>query len=189
MYSNFISDKQLIINYLEGDEESLKILVKRYLKPIYSFVYRFIGDNHNAEDITQEVFIKVWRNLKKFNQQKNFKTWIFSIAKNTSIDWLKKKKTVPFSNFENQKGENTLIKTLTDPAPLPNELLERADISQMLTSVIEKLSLKYRMVLFLRYNDHFNFREIAEALGEPLHTIKTRHGRAIKMLKKLLQRK
>lgn len=193
MYNNFISDKQLITNYLEGDEESLKILVKRYLRPIYSFVYRFIGDSHSAEDITQEVFIKVWRNLKKFNQQKSFKTWIFSIAKNTSIDWFRKKKTVPFSNFSAQSGsasdeENMLTKTLVDPAPLPDKLLERANTSQMLTSVIEKLSQKYRTVLFLRYNDHFNFREIAEALGEPLYTIKSRHRRALIMLKKFLPR-
>lgn len=186
MCSNFISDKQLIINYLKGDEESLEILVKRYLRPIYSFVYRFIGDNHSAEDITQEVFVKVWRNLKKFDKNKSFKTWIFSIAKNTSIDWFRKKKTVPFSNFENAEGENTLTKTLADPAPLPDELFERASVREMLTAVMKQLSLKYRMVLFLRYNDHFTFREIAEALGEPLHTIKSRHRRALIILKKLL---
>lgn len=186
MCSNFISDKQLIINYLKGDEESLGILVKRYLRPIYSFVYRFVGDNHNAEDITQEIFIKVWRNLKKFDKNKSFKTWIFSIAKNASIDWLRKKKTVPFSNFENTEGENTLTKTLADPAPLPDKLLERASVGEMLNIVMKQLSPQYCMVLFLRYNDHFTFREIAEALGEPLHTIKSRHRRALIILKKLL---
>jgi len=179
-------DKQLITDYLAGDEKSLEVLIKHYLKPIYSFVYRYVGNSQDAEDITQEVFIKVWRNLKKFDQSKSFKTWIFSIAKNTSIDYLRKKKTVPFSNFENEAGENILTETLANPLPLPDELFERAGIAQILNTVIQQLSPKYRMVLFLRYNDHFNFREIAEALGEPLNTIKSRHRRALILLKKLL---
>ena len=86
------SDKQLIINYLKGDEKSLELLIQSYLKPIYSFVYRCTGNTQDAEDVTQEVFVKVWRNLKKFDQRKSFKTWIFAIAKNTAFDHLKKRK-------------------------------------------------------------------------------------------------
>ncbi len=180
------TDEQLIFSYLDSDEKSLELLIREYLKPIYSFAYRYIGNAQDAEDITQEVFVKVWRNLKKFDQSKIFKTWIFSIAKNTAIDFLKKKRVIPFSEFETEDGENMLTDTLADPSPLPQELLERADMAQLLNSAMEKLSPKYRMVLFLRYNDHFNFREIAEALGEPLHTIASRHRRALVMLKKLL---
>ncbi len=179
------SDKQLIIDYLAGDEGAFEALIKSYLKPIYSFVYRYVGDEQEAEDITQEVFVKVWRNLKKFDQNKNFKTWIFSIAKNTSIDWLRKKKAIPFSNFENEEGENILIETLANPAPLPNEILERIGITETLNAVMNQLIPKNRMVLFLRYNDHFTFREIAEVLGEPLNTIKSRHRRALILLRKL----
>lgn len=179
-------DQQLVADYIAGDEKSLEILIKRYLKPIYSFICRYVGNSQDAEDITQEVFMKVWRNLKKFDQQKSFKTWIFSIAKNSSIDWLKKKKTIPFSNFENEAGENLLTKRLVDPAPLPYELLERAGISEIVNKAMNQLTPQYRMVLFLRYNDHFTFREIAEVLGEPLNTVKSRHRRAIILLKKLL---
>lgn len=180
------SDQQLIADHLKGDEESLELLIQRYLRPIYSFVYRYVGNAQETEDITQEAFIKIWRNLKKFDRQKSFKTWIFTIAKNTAFDHLKKKKAILFSEFENEEGENTLTETLVDPAPLPQELLERAGIAQMLNSAMEILSPKYRMVLFLRYNDHFNFREIAESLGESLNTVKSRHRRALIMLKKLL---
>lgn len=180
------SDKQLIVDCLKGDEESLELLIQSYLKPIYSFVYRYTGSTQDTEDITQEVFVKVWRNLKKFDQQKSFKTWIFAIAKNTAFDHLKKKKVIPFSYFENEKGENIITETLADPSPLPDELLERAGVAQILTSAMEKLSPQYRMVLFLRYNDHFTFREIGESLGEPLHTIKSRHRRALIQLKELL---
>jgi len=180
------SDEKLISDYLAGDEKSLEILIKRYLKPIYSFVYRYADAGQDSEDIAQEVFVKVWRNLKKFNQNKKFKTWIFSIAKNTAIDFLKKKKTIPFSEFENEKGENMFTETLADLSPLPNEILERAEMARILNSAMEKLSLEYRVVLFLRYNDHFNFREIAESLAESLNTIKSRHRRALIQLKKLL---
>ncbi len=180
------SDQLLIKKYLQSDEKSLGILFARYLKPIFSFAHRYVGGGHDAEDITQEVFVKVWRNIKKFDQGKSFKTWVFQIAKNTAIDFLKKKKSIPFSEFDTEDGGNLISDTLADPSPLPQELLEKAGMAQMLNSAMEKLSPKYRMVLFLRYNDHFNFREIAESLGEPLYTITSRHRRALVMLKKLL---
>ncbi len=183
------NDEQLIINYLKGDEKSLEVLIRRYLKPIYSFVYRYIGGSYEAEDITQEVFVRVWRNIKKFDKQKSFKTWIFSIAKNASIDFLKKKKSIPFSEFENREGQNPVIDKLADSSPLPSELFEKKDIVRVITSAIEKISPKYRMVLFLRYNDHFTFREIAETLGESINTVKTRHRRGIAIMKKLLREK
>ncbi len=161
------TDEQLVAHYLKGDEEALENLIKRYLKPIYSFTFRFVRNSQETEDITQNVFVKVWKNLKKFDQKKKFKTWIFAIAKNTCFDWQKKKKTLPLYFAE----------TIRDPSPILNEPLDR---------ILERLSPKYRMVLFLRYNDHFTFREIAESLGESIDTIKTRHRRGIAILRKLL---
>ena len=164
---------------------------------IYCFIYRYVGDQEAAEDVAQEVFVKVWKNLKKFNprknrfanfklrRQKNFKTWLFKIAKNASIDFLRKKKIIPFSSFDNEDG-NALTDTLADPAPLPDALLERQDLANLLTRALAKISFKYRAVLLLRYNNHFTFREIAESLGEPLNTIKSRHRRALIILKKIL---
>ncbi len=189
------SDTELVTKYLKGDGASLEFLIKRYLKPIYSFVYKYVGNAQDVEDITQEVFVKMWRNLKRpilglssgFNPDKgSFKTWIFQIAKNTAIDFLKKKKAIPFSAFENEGGENMLAETLVDLAPLPQELLEKAGMAQMLNSVMEKLSPKYRVVFSLRYNDHLTFREIAESLGGSLNTVKSRHRRALILLKNLL---
>ncbi|MDP2918361.1 MAG: sigma-70 family RNA polymerase sigma factor [bacterium] len=191
-----ISDQKLISLYLAGDEKSLEILYNRYLKMIYSFIYRYVGDQEAAADVAQEVFVKVWKNLKKFNprknrfanfklrRQKNFKTWLFKIAKNASIDFLRKKKTIPFSSFDNEDG-NALTDTLADPAPLPDALLERQDLANLLTRALAKISFKYRAVLLLRYNNYFTFREIAESLGEPLNTIKSRHRRALIILKKI----
>jgi len=86
------NDSQLVQKYLSGDEESLKLLIRNYLKPVFSFVYHFVNNPAEAEDIAQDVFVKMWKNLKKFDQQKKFKTWLFAIAKNTALDYLKKKK-------------------------------------------------------------------------------------------------
>lgn len=174
------SDQQLVADYLKGDEKSLEILIQQYLKPIYNFVYRYAGNAQDAEDITQDVFMKVWRNLKKFDRQKSFKSWIFTIAKNASIDALKKKKPAPFSEF-------SVIETIADPSPSPNEIFERKEISQMLSLLINKLPLKYREVLFLRYSNGLAFQKIAESLNEPLNTVKSRHRRALITLKKFLK--
>jgi len=165
-------DAQLVGQYLDGDEKSLEILIKRYLKPIFSFVYKYIGNNQEAEDITQDVFVKVWRNLKKFDKNKKFKTWIFSIAKNTSIDWLKKKRAIPMVELpELLKDERNTIK---------DDLINGFEI------MIKNLSPQHREVLTLYYDNDFNFREIAENLGQSLNTVKSRHRRAILQLKKLL---
>ncbi|MBI4991683.1 MAG: sigma-70 family RNA polymerase sigma factor [Candidatus Harrisonbacteria bacterium] len=180
-------DEQLIIDYLRGDSGAFEVLVQRYLRPIYGFVYRYVGDERDAEDTTQEVFVKAWRSLKKFDQSKSFKTWIFAIAKNTTIDFLKKKKTISFSAFENEKGENSLLETFADPASSAQELLEQQEFSLAFTGAINKLSLQYRTVLFLRCNDNFTFKEIAEFLGESLNTIKSRYRRAVIILRNLAQ--
>lgn len=174
------SDRKLIAGYLNGDEKSLEILIQQYLKPIYNFAHRYAGNAQDAEDITQDVFVKVWRNLKKFDRQKSFKAWIFTIAKNTSIDALKKRKPALFSEF-------SAIEKIADPSPSPNEIFERKEISQMLNLLINKLPLKYRNVLFLRYNNNLAFQEIAETLNKPINTVKSRHRRALIILKKFLK--
>jgi len=180
------NDGQLIEQYLRGDKESLEILIQRYLRIIYAFVYRQLRSQPEAEEITQEIFLKVWKNLKKFDQQKSFKTWIFVIARNTTLDWFKKKKALPFSNFDEKDGSNIITDSLTDPNLLPNELLEESEISDRLTTAKEKISAPYREVVSLHYDKHYNLREIAEKLNEPLPTIKSRHRRALIALKQIL---
>ena len=91
------TDEQLTAKYLKKDEKALEELVKRYLPLIFGFVKKYTGNQDNASDITQEVFVKVWKNIKSFDQTKSFRTWIFTIAKRTAFDHLKKRKTVSFS--------------------------------------------------------------------------------------------
>ncbi|OGY40909.1 MAG: hypothetical protein A2Y82_03510 [Candidatus Buchananbacteria bacterium RBG_13_36_9] len=184
---NNLSDEQLVYDYLKHkDDQSLEILIARYLKPIYGFVYKHTNLLNEAEDISQEVFVKVWRNLKKFDQNKSFKTWLFQIAKNTAIDFMRQKKNIPFSAFETDEGDNPLTNSLIDQKPLPTEIFDQKNLAEKLTESINKLSEKYRQVLDLHYNNQFTFQEIAETLNEPVDTIKSRHRRAIIELREML---
>jgi len=188
-----LADEQLISDYLHGDKKALAVLISRYLKPIYGFIYRHIGSAVEAEDITQEVFVRVWRHIKKFNRQKSFRAWIYRIARNASIDFLRKsrlvsgeRKSILFSELENAEGENPLVDNLADPAPLPDEIFARADLADLLNQTLERLPAPYRLVLFLYYNEHLNFREIAELNDEPIDTVKSRHRRALIALRKIM---
>jgi len=175
------NDKDIISQYLKGDEKSLEFLVKKYLKPIYGFVYKNVGDINIAEDITQEVFVKVWKNLRKFNLEKEFKPWIFKIAKNASIDYLRKKKSIPFSRFENKNGQNILIETLESN---DKNLTESINNKKEFLDIIEKLPKKDQEVIDLRYIQGMSFKEIAKSLKKSINTIKSQYRRIIIKIKK-----
>lgn len=179
--SENLADKKLIQQYLEGDSKSLDILIARYLKLIYSFVYKNVGNTAEAEDITQEVFIKVWKNIRKFDQNKNFRPWIFQIAKNTSIDFLRKKKTIPFSRFENEKGQNPLADNI---AAAPLNLIEKLSDKKVLAAAMHNLTDKEQKIINLRHNDGMSFKEIAEVFDESINTVKSRYRRTLMALRK-----
>ena len=175
------ADKKLIQQYLKGDEKSLEFLISKYLKLIYSFVYKNVGGTAEAEDITQEVFIKVWKNIKKFDQNKNFRPWIFQIAKNTSIDFLRKKKSIPFSRFENEKGQNALAENISAP---PTNLIEKFSDQRTLAVAMQGLTNEEQKIINLRHKDGLSFREIAETFQESVNTIKSRYRRILISLRK-----
>lgn len=176
-----IEDEKLIQLYIKGDEKSLEILIGRYLKMIYSFVYKNVGSQAEAEDITQEVFVKVWKNIKKFDQKKSFKPWVYQIAKNTSIDFLRKRKIIPFSKFENEKGQNMLVDNM--PAT-PDNLLENLSDKNVLAGAMQGLSEKEQKIINMRHRDGMSFKEIAEVLQESINTVKSRYRRTLANLKK-----
>ena len=182
------TDEQLVRHYLKGDEKSLEILISRYLKPIYNFAYHYVKNEKEAEDLTQEVFIKAWRNLRRFNRKKSFKIWLFHLAKNVCFDFLRKRKDLSFSELESKKEDvdYRFEEEIIDSSPLPDELFEQKNLREILNSAIEQLSLKDQTILFLYYNDHFTLREIASSLDESLNTVKSRYRRALKKLRTIL---
>jgi len=178
------TDQQLIAGFLAGDDASFEILVKRHLKVVYNFLFRLTGgDKALTDDLTQETFFKAWKNIQKFDQEKNFKTWLFTIAKNSARDAWKKKKTLPFSLFENSEGYNKLDEVAEDKL-LPDEILEQVESANEFEKKLKKLSKKHKAILLLRYKDDLSLSEIAKVLGLPYNTVKSQHKRALNELKK-----
>lgn len=181
-----MSDNELIRTYKKGDALSLEDLIRRYLNQVFGFVYRYISDAREAEDITQEVFVRVWKNMRKFDDTKSFKTWVFSIAKNASIDFLRKKKPVPFATFETAEGENPFTDIIEDTSPLPEELVARKHLAEEVAQAIEALPPAFRIIVHLYHEQQYTLQEAADFLGEPLNTVKSRYRRAISALRKKL---
>ncbi|MCM2677620.1 RNA polymerase sigma factor [Alkalicoccobacillus plakortidis] len=166
-----MDDKELIHRILEGDELALEALHKRYARQIYHYIYTETKNYNDAEEILQEVFYKVSTKLYQFKQRSSFKTWIYVIARNAIIDYYRKQ--------ENQ------LKTI----PLQEELIEhnggfeRGEILTDLQHSIERLPLKYRRILHLRYIEGFSLIDTARIIGVSVMSVKSTQKRAKKMLK------
>ncbi len=179
-------DEELVTAYINGENLALEILVRRHIKPIFGFVFRYVGNVGDAEDITQDIFVSIWKNIDKFDTSKKFKTWIFAIAKNASLNWLRKKKPSTFSDVTKEGDEQQFDETIEDENPLPAELFDRASLKEELESAIGKLNPRYQTALILHYKEELTFREIAEIENESVNTVKSRHLRAINKLRKIL---
>ena len=180
------SEKQIIKNAQGGDSKALESLVKLYLKRVYSQAFSYVHDRDEAEDITQEVFVKVWRFLPKFDAEKNFYTWIFEITKNTALDFLKKRKTTAFSEFVDEHGDNLFLDRLIASEPLPQDSLVKQQELAIIRSAVQKLSPSYQEVIKLHSHEGRTFREIADLSGKSLNTVKSQYRRALNCLRQLL---
>lgn len=172
-----MSDEELVSEYLKGTETALNILIKRHLDAVFAFLMGYTHDKISAEDLAQESFIKAWKNLKKFDSSYKFKTWLYTIAKRTALDYLKKKRTVPFSDLWSEElGE----------FDAPGKDNVQAQSSLTLEWALKILPEKYSRILKLYYVEGFNFRQISERLEQSINTTKTQHRRAILELRKVL---
>lgn len=180
-------DQNLVKEYIKGNKTSLNFLIEKYFRQIYNFVHHYTYNNDEAEDITQEVFVKVWKNIKKYKENKSFKVWLYTIAKNTAIDFLRKKKSLNFSDFEKDDNSNDFLENIKDEKLISDEILEKKDLANTLNNAIEKLSIKYKTVLLLHHVEEMTFKEISQISKESIDTIKSRYRRALIMLKDLLK--
>jgi RNA polymerase sigma-70 factor, ECF subfamily len=186
MLQAVIRENELVLLAQTGNDQALEELVKINLPAVYRLCLGILHDEDLAQDAAQDAFVKVWRNLKKIDPQGNFRGWVMEIAKNTSLDYLKKKKATPFSAFETEDGANALLETVASDSASPAELAENSLLRELLDKATSRLSPAYQKVLNLYYQKGLNFREISEEISEPLHTVKSRHRRAISNLRLIL---
>jgi RNA polymerase sigma-70 factor, ECF subfamily len=187
---SILTDEQLVADHIKGDEKALELLIQRYLTRVYQFAFKYLRDQDEAEDMAQEVFVKVWKNAHKFKADFKFKTWIYTITKNACLDWLKKKnRPVTFSELDVEENNWGFADTLADQTPSALETLQANEGIKALSFAVEELPPLYRSTVNLRYQEDLKFREIADLLHESIDTIKTRNRRAIKTLKSIFERK
>lgn len=177
------SDEKLVQQFLSGDDKAFEMLVEKYLKPLYNFIFQLVHDKEVANDITQDVFVKAWKNLTSFDEQKKFSTWLFAIAKNSAFDFLKKKKAIPFTFFESENGENFLEFIEDESALHSQKLLRIMDAKKDASEFLNLLSPQMKTVLLLHHEHGFSLAEIAEIMGHPTNTLKSKYRRAIIFLR------
>jgi RNA polymerase sigma-70 factor (ECF subfamily) len=183
------TDQELIEQYKGGERIAIEILVDRHLKAVYNFCVRMVGNEADAEDVTQESFLKAWKNISKYNAEFSFKTWILSIARNTSIDFLRKKKSINFSELDSYSEDDRKFEdSLRDSELLPDEVFERKELAKEAQDALDAVPLRMREVVLLHLAEGLTFEEIARILKEPMNTVKSRYRRALEALRGLLSR-
>lgn len=171
-------EEKLILKCKSGDGESFRQLIKLYKNQLFGYLLRFTNSKDVAEELFQETLIKVWKGIKKYNHNKKFSSWLFTIAHNVAMDFLRKNKST-FTNYEeiiskpsNENLEETIIK---------NETLE------IINESINNLSQKQKAVFLLRQHGEMTFKEIAKVTGEPLNTVISHMHYSIKRIKKQIE--
>ncbi|HEY1041201.1 MAG TPA: RNA polymerase sigma factor [Candidatus Paceibacterota bacterium] len=179
-----LSDTALVEKILLKDSQALNILIERYTVPLYNFIYRISNDAALAEDATQETFIKMWQRFTQYNSAQSFRAWLFTIARNTATDHLRKKKSFTFSQLSSndQDFESSLPSDHTSVV----DILDQQFDSVFLENHLNNLPINYKSVLILHYQQELTFQEISDVLETPMNTVKSWHHRALSKLKQEL---
>lgn len=177
---------QLIAEVKAGDHQAFELLMQHHLRAVYFFLFQLVRDGALAEDLTQETFLKVWRHISRFDQSKKFTTWLFTIAKRTAFDALRKKREIPFADFATEEN-SVALETVEDTQELPDRVLDQKRTATELWKKLETLPSVYQVILTLHYHEELSLNEIATLLGVSYNTIKSRHTRAIHLLRQAYQ--
>lgn len=175
---------------VEGDESAYAKLVEKYRKPLFFHISKLVKDRDHIEDLVQEAFMKAFGNLKSYNTDYAFSTWLYRIATNHSIDYLRKRKLQTLSIDEPIKTKEGEIEIeLPDESSQSDRDIIRKQRKKIIRKSIEDLPEKYRQVIEMRHMEEKSYQEISEILDLPLGTVKAHIFRAREMLYKSLKDK
>lgn len=179
-----MNDTELVQHILNGNNNAFRYLVAKHQRLVLHVVGRVIRRNDEVEDICQEVFIKVFRKMKRFRGESRLSTWIATIAYNTSISHVRKQ----VRRGEQSYDETPALIALERDGGLNQKVVEREEAKKILMEMIERLPVNYRTVLTLFHLEEFSYKEIEEITGMPEGTIKSYLSRARKLLKGKLEK-
>ncbi len=181
-----VPDDAELVRMALGDAEKFALIIGRYEKKLMRYLNYFTGANsHFAEDIFQETMIKVYRNLNAFNQKLPFSSWIYRIAHNEALNYLRKNRQQAAVSLEAEDGEGiTLLKVLASEENVQMEI-EKKETAFKVREVLAHLREDYREILILRYLEDYDYNEISYVLKKPLGTVGVILGRAKEAFKEL----
>jgi RNA polymerase sigma-70 factor (ECF subfamily) len=176
------SDERLAVQARDGSGEAFAELVRRYERPVWSLIARMVRDRGQAEDLAQDAFLRAWRKLHTYDPARPFRSWMFKIAHNLTLDALRKAQldTVPLET----PGDESIdpLARLQDEAADPDHHAHQRRAVQELERAVAELRPEHRAAMLLRFREGLSYEEIAEILELPLGTVKTHLHRARKLL-------
>ena len=172
-----MTDIQLIEACLNGQQEAFEELINRYKNLVYSIILRKTKDSEEANDLAQEVFIKIYKNLASYSSEYKFSTWVMRITTNHIIDFQRKRKneTVPLEAASHLAA--------TNPEESPEAALLRREESGRIGKIVDDLPGMYKLPIIMYHQRGMSYQEIADKIGEPLSKVKNRIFRGRKILK------
>jgi RNA polymerase sigma-70 factor (ECF subfamily) len=186
-----MEDFRLIDRAVGGEDAAFAKLLQRYKRPVYHMVLKMVRNVDDAEDLTIESFAKAFKSLHKFKKDFTFSTWLFRIATNNTIDFIRKKKlnTLSIENtYTDDDGQSVSI-DVEDENPDPQEETIKAQKAELIQIFVDKLPAKYKKLVRLRYFNELSYEEIAVELEAPLGTVKAQLHRARELMFEMVKNK
>lgn len=182
-----LSDNEVIQLVQKKNKKSYREVVRRYEKKLFAYLYRLVGNKEEAEDLLQNVFVKVYRNIESYDTQKKFSSWIYRIAHNEAVNFLKKRSKRHLISIEDVQASKDKLE-ITDAGKSPIDAWIGKELKKEMDEALEKLPPKYKEVLMLRYYFDKSYEEMSEILERPINTVGTLLNRAKKKLMEIMKK-
>ena len=180
-------DYKLVLLAIKGDEKAYAELLDRYKDAIYYMLLKMVNNKSDAEDLTIEAFGKAFKNIEQYTPNFAFSTWLFKIATNNCIDFIRKKKANLISLNQTSDDLDGASTPLQSDTPDPEEDMIKSQRIALMRNVVEKLKPRYRTLVELRYFSEYSYEEIATKLDLPIGTVKAQLFRARELLYNILK--
>jgi len=184
------SDESLMLRYRDGDVRAFELLVTRHRKPVFNFILRFVRDTAQAEDVTQETFLRLVKGADAYERQAKFTTWLYTIARNLCVDASRRGKHRKAASLDAPIGDDdgaSLLDLVPDGGAAVDRQAQSRELGVRLRQALESLPDEQREIFLLREVADLQFNEIANVVGCPENTVKSRMRYALEKLREALE--
>jgi RNA polymerase sigma-70 factor (ECF subfamily) len=184
------TDEELMLDFQKGDVKAFEEILKRHRHGVFNFILRFLGNRETAEEVFQEVFIKIHKAADRYLPNGKFSTWLYTITRNQCVDTFRRQKLRDAMSLDTsgKEDDTKLVDTIAGDEVPPDVLSSAHEIQTVLEFALEKLNADQREVFLLREKEGFKFEEIAEMTGVSVNTVKSRMRYALEGLKRTLKK-